>query len=87
MFIYLIMVVLLGAGMMFIQKQEMGWMGVVAIVVLIGVGVVGASFLAGQAETNEKEVLAINEADAASIVANFENASDHRFQLYLYRRT
>ena len=77
----LIMVALLGAGMMFIQKQEMGWMGVLAIVFLIGVGVVGASFLAGQAETNEKEVLAITEADAASIVSNFENANDHRFSI------
>ena len=77
----LIMVALLGAGMMFIQKQEMGWMGVLAIVFLIGVGVVGASFLAGQAETNEKEVLAITETDAASIVSNFENANDHRFSI------
>tara|TARA_B000000532_G_scaffold231528_1_gene213522 strand:- start:19118 stop:21142 length:2025 start_codon:yes stop_codon:yes gene_type:complete len=77
----LIMVALLGAGMMFIQKQEMGWMGVLAIVFLIGVGIVGASFLAGQAETNEKEVLAITEADAASIVSNFENANDHRFSI------
>ena len=77
----LIMVALLGAGMMFIQKQEMGWMGVLAIVFLIGVGVVGASFLAGQAETNEKEVLTITEADAASIVSNFENANDHRFSI------
>ena len=77
----LIMVALLGAGMMFIQKQEMGWMGVLAIVFLIGVGVVGASFLAGQAETNEEEVLAITEADAASIVSNFENANDHRFSI------
>ena len=75
------MVALLGAGMMFIQKQEMGWMGVLAIVFLIGVGVVGASFLEGQAETNEKEVLAITEADAASIVSNFENANDHRFSI------
>ena len=77
----LIMVALLGAGMMFIQKQEMGWMGVLAIVFLIGVGVVGASFLAGQAETNEEEVLAITEADAASIISNFENANDHRFSI------
>ena len=77
----LIMVALLGAGMMFIQKQEMGWMGVLAIVFLIGVGVVGASFLAGQAETNEEEVQAITEADAASIVSNFENANDHRFSI------
>ena len=77
----LIMVALLGAGMMFIQKQEMGWMGVLAIVFLIGVGVVGASFLAGQAETNKKEVLAITETDAASIVSNFENANDHRFSI------
>lgn len=77
----LIMVALLGAGMMFIQKQEMGWMGVLAIVLLIGVGVVGASFLAGQAETNEEEVQAITEADAASIISNFENANDHRFSI------
>lgn len=77
----LIMVALLGAGMMFIQKQEMGWMGVLGIVLLIGVGVVGASFLAGQAETNEEEVQAITEADAASIISNFENANDHRFSI------
>ena len=77
----LVMVALLGAGMMFIQKQELGWMGVLAIVVLVGVGIFGASFLAGQATQSDNEVKTITKDNAASIVTNFDNATDHRFSI------
>ena len=77
----LIMVALLGAGMMFIQKQEMGLIGVLAIVVLIGVGIFGASVLAGEAGQSVNETKTITEDNATSIVDNFGNASDHRFSI------
>ncbi|HIA40324.1 MAG TPA: MFS transporter, partial [Candidatus Poseidoniales archaeon] len=40
----LVMVVLLGGGLMWLQERNMGWMGVFAAFLLVGVGIFGASF-------------------------------------------
>jgi UMF1 family MFS transporter len=77
----LVVVVLLGGGVKWVQEKEMGLMGVFAAFLLVGVGIFGASFLADQATVDEEEVKAITEADALALVAAFEGTDDHRFSI------
>ena len=80
----LVMVVLLGGGLMWIQEREMGWMGVIAAFLLVGVGIFGASFLAEQAAEDEvAETKAISEADAIALVAAFDEEDEHRFSIII----
>ena len=80
----LVMVVLLGGGLMWIQEREMGWMGVLAAFLLVGVGIFGASFLAEQAADEEvAETKAISEADAIALVAAFDEEDEHRFSIII----
>nr|AIE98173.1 major facilitator superfamily MFS_1 [uncultured marine group II/III euryarchaeote KM3_04_E03] len=80
----LVMVVLLGGGLMWIQEREMGWMGVFAAFLLVGVGIFGASFLAEQAADKENaETKAISEADAIALVAAFDQEDEHRFSIII----
>ena len=74
-------VAIIGGGVMFIQSKELGKIGVFAMIAIVLVGILGASLLAGQAKVDEDELHSIGEADAAAIVANFDNASDHRFAI------
>ena len=74
-------VAIIGGGVMFIQSKELGKMGVFAMIAIVVVGILGASLLAGQAKADENELHNIGAADAAAIVANFDNASDHRFAI------
>ena len=77
----LVVVVLLGGGVKWVQEKEMGLMGIFAAFLLVGVGIFGASFLADQATVDEEEVKAITEADALALVAAFEGTDDHRFSI------
>ena len=61
----------------------MGWMGVFAAFLLVGVGIFGASFLADQASVDEKDVKTITEADAVALVAAFNETNDHRFSIII----
>jgi len=80
----LVMVVLLGGGLMWIQEREMGWMGVIAAFLLVGVGIFGASFLAEQASEDEvAETKAISESDAIALVAAFDEEDEHRFSIII----
>ena len=79
----LVMVVLLGGGIMWLQERNMGWMGVFAAFLLVGVGIFGASFLADQASVDEKDVNTITEADAVALVAAFNETNDHRFSIII----
>ncbi len=84
----LAMVALLGGGIMWLQERNMGWVGVLTAFILVGVGIVGASFLADQASITEKEVKTITEDDAIALVAAFDNVSDedrheHRFSIII----
>ena len=74
-------VAIIGGGVMFIQSKELGKMGVVAMIAIVVVGILGASLLAGQSEKAEDELHNIGITDANSIVANFDNISDHRFAI------
>jgi MFS-type transporter involved in bile tolerance (Atg22 family) len=79
----LVMVVLLGGGLMWLHERNMGWMGVFAAFLLVGVGIFGASFLAGQATEDEKDVKTITESDAVALVAAFDETNDHRFSIII----
>ena len=74
-------VAIIGGGIMFIQSKDLGKMGVVAMIAIVVVGILGASLLAGQSEKAEDELHNIGITDANSIVANFDNISDHRFAI------
>ena len=51
------------------------------MILIVVVGVLGASLLAGQDKADEKEEHNIDAANAAAIVANFGDANDHRFAI------
>ena len=79
----LVMIAVLGRGVMWLQDREMGWMGVIAAVLLVGTGIFAASFLADQASIKEDDVKTITEADAVALVAAFDETSDHRFSIII----
>jgi hypothetical protein len=79
----LVMIAVLGRGVMWLQDREMGWMGVIAAVLLVGAGIFAASFLADQASIKEDDVKTITEADAVALVAAFDETSDHRFSIII----
>jgi hypothetical protein len=79
----LVMVVLLGGGITWLQGKDMGWIGVIAALLLVGAGIFGASFLAGQATVSENDVKTITEEDAIALVAAFDDTDDHRFSIII----
>ena len=79
----LAMVVLLGGGITWLQGRNMGWLGVIAALLLVVAGIFGASFLAGQATVTEKDVKTITEQDAVALVAAFDDTDDHRFSIII----
>ena len=74
-------VAIIGGSIAFIQSKELGKLGVILMVSIVGLGVLGASMLADQADEDEVELHNISPADGALIAANFDNASDHRFAI------
>jgi len=72
-----------GTGIMFIQRANLGMMGIFAAFLLVGVGVFGASFLAEQATEDENEIKTISEGNATALVAEFNNTNDHRFSIII----
>ena len=74
-------VVIIGGSIMFIQSKELGNLGIFAMIAIVLVGILAASFLADQADGKKVEEHAINESDATSIVEGFNNTSDHRFSI------
>ncbi|MBT93273.1 MAG: hypothetical protein CMA60_00405 [Euryarchaeota archaeon] len=79
--IILAFVALIGGAIMLIQNKELGKLGVLAMIFVVIVGILGASFLADQDETKKKETHTINLENATAIVANFDSTSDHRFSI------
>ena len=79
----LIMVALLGGGLMWIQEREMGWGGILAAFLLVGVGIFGASLFADQATAESKVIKTISEEDAVALVAAFEETDEHRFSIII----
>ena len=80
----LVMVVLLGGGLMWLQEREMGIMGVFAAFLLVGVGIFGASFLADEVgDAEEEEAKTITEADAIALAAAFAEEDAHRFSIII----
>ena len=79
----LIMVALLGGGLMWIQERGMGWGGILAAFLLVGVGIFGASLFAEQATAETKVIKTISEDDAVALVAAFEETDEHRFSIII----
>ena len=79
----LVIVALLGGGLKWLQDKNMGWMGVFAAFMLVGVGIFGASFLAGQATEDVDDIKTISEVDAVALVAAFDETNDHRFSIII----
>ena len=80
----LVMVVLLGGGLMWLQEREMGIMGVFAAFLLVGVGIFGASFLADEVgDVEEEEAKTITETDAIALAAAFADEDAHRFSIII----
>jgi len=74
-------VVIIGGSIMFIQSKELGNLGIFAMIGIVLVGILAASFLADQADGDKVEEHTINESNATSIVEGFNNTSDHRFSI------
>ena len=51
--IILVFVALIGSGVMFIQNKDLGKIGVLAMILIVVVGILGASLLAGQDDAEE----------------------------------
>ena len=79
--VILAFVAILGGGIMFIQRKELGWLGVLAMIAMVSIAIFASSTLADQKKTEEEDVMQIDEANATSMVAAFENTSDHRFSI------
>jgi UMF1 family MFS transporter len=79
----LVLVVLLGGGLMWLQEKNLGWMGIFAAFLLVGVGIFGASFLAGQATEDVEDVKEISETKAEALVAAFDDVDNHRFSIII----
>ena len=77
----LVMLGLLGGAMVYIQGMELGFKGAILIVLVVLIGLIGASILAESASESTDEVKSISEADGQAIVAAFDDADDHRFSI------
>jgi UMF1 family MFS transporter len=79
--VILAFVAILGGSIMFIQNKELGMKGIIAIVMVVIVGLLAATMLAGQATAEEEETFNISQSNAQEIVTAFDNVSDHRFSI------
>ena len=79
--VILAFVAILGGLIMFIQDKELGTKGLIAIVMVVIVGLLAATMLAGQADTKDEETFNISQSNAQGIVTAFDNVSDHRFSI------
>ena len=77
----LVMLGLLGGAMVYIQRLELGFKGVVLIIFVVMIGLIGGSMMADKASDTKDDIKTINADDAAAIVAGFEGAEDHRFSI------
>lgn len=79
----LVMLGILGFGVKFLMDREMGIGGIAVAVLMVLVGIYGASFLAGQKAVSETEVQSISEADAVALAAAFDETDAHRFSIII----
>ena len=79
----LVMVVLLGGGVKWLHERDMGVKGVILALLLVGVGIFGASFLAGQSTISEADKKSITEEDAIALASSFDETNDHRFSIII----
>jgi hypothetical protein len=61
--------------------MELGFKGAILIILVVLIGLIGASILADKASSEEDDIKTITSTDAAAIVAAFGDADDHRFSI------
>ena len=79
--VILAFVAILGGGIMFIQRKELGWLGVLAMIAMVSIAIFASSTLADQKKTEAEDVMQIDGANATLMVDAFNNTSDHRFSI------
>tara|TARA_B100000575_G_scaffold82084_1_gene64528 strand:+ start:3703 stop:5715 length:2013 start_codon:yes stop_codon:yes gene_type:complete len=79
--VILAFVAILGGGIMFIQRKELGWLGVLAMIAMVSIAIFASSTLADQKKTEAADVMQIDGANATLMVDAFNNTSDHRFSI------
>lgn len=79
--VILAFVAILGGGIMFIQRKELGWLGVLAMIAMVSIAIFASSTLADQKKTEDEDVMQIDGANATLMVDAFNNTSDHRFSI------
>ena len=77
----LVLLGLLGGAMVYIQGMELGFKGALLIILIVLIGLVGASILADKAAEAEEDSKFITADDASQIVDAFGDAEDHRFSI------
>lgn len=72
----------LGAGMMYIQSRQMGWLGLTLCFILVGGSIFATSLLTDKAALSEGDTTnSIDAENATLMIANFEDTEDHRFSI------
>jgi UMF1 family MFS transporter len=79
---------ILGSGIIWIQQQDkgflQGWKGILVAFLFVGVGIFGASIMAGSASTADTEnVDSITQQQAIDLVASFNETSDHHWSIII----
>jgi hypothetical protein len=72
----------LGAGMMYIQSRQMGWLGLTLCFILVGGSIFATSLLTDKTALSEGDTTnSIDAENATLMIANFEDTEDHRFSI------
>ncbi|HIL66046.1 MAG TPA: hypothetical protein EYG33_07770 [Candidatus Poseidoniales archaeon] len=72
----------LGAGMMYIQSRQMGWLGLALCFILVGGSIFATSLLTDKTALSEGDTTnSIDAENATLMIANFEDTEDHRFSI------
>lgn len=72
----------LGAGMMYIQSRQMGWLGLALCFILVGGSIFATSLLTDKTALSEGDTTnSIDAENATLMIATFEDTEDHRFSI------
>ncbi len=72
----------LGAAIMYIQSQQMGWLGLALCFILVGGSIFAGSLMADNAASAEGDAISSIDAENATLmIASFEETGDHRFSI------
>ena len=81
--VILVSFVLLGSAIMYLQRMNLGPLTALIAILLVFAGIFAASFFVDEASVSVEEVETITPEQASSLVAAFDNVSDHRFSIII----